>query len=275
MKDVVFTNEKITDHLYRVRGIGDACMYFIKGDERGILVDTAYGVGDLRSYIEKTFEVPYDVVITHGHADHANGIDQWDKVYMNTVDVDVYKTKTDIGFRRSMLQRSVKDIDEYPDELFHGVFKGEFIELEEGKIFELGGVSVEAIHAPGHTQGIMVLLIPEERICIFGDACGVMTFLFKPESSTVDVYRNTLNKLLGMKDRYDRILRQHGTCESPLSLVEENLEVAEEILNGTDDHIPWEYQGQKVWIAKDTDLTNGTRKDGKSGNIVYDTDKIK
>ena len=275
MKDVVFTNEKITDHLYRVRGIGDACMYFIKGEERGVLVDTAYGVGDLRTYIEKTFEVPYDVVITHGHADHANGINQWDRVYMNIVDVGVYKTKTDIAFRRSMLQRSVKDIDEYPDELFHGVFEGEFMELEEGKIFELGGVSVEAIHAPGHTQGIMVLLIPEERICLFGDACGVMTFLFKPESSTVSVYRNTLNKLLGMKDRYDRILRQHGTCESPLSLVEENLEVAEEILNGTDDHIPWEYQGQKVWIAKDTDLQKGMRKDGKSGNIVYDTDKIR
>ena len=272
---VNFTNEKITDHLYRVRGLGDACMYFIKGDERGILVDTAYGVGDLKGYIEETFKIPYDVVITHAHADHANGIGQWDKVYMNLIDKDLYYTKTDIGYRKSMLKRTVKDIEDYPDEMFIKTFTGEFIDLTEGMKFNLGGVTVEAIHAPGHTQGIMVLLLVEDRICIFGDACGVFTFLFKPESSTVDVYRKTLTKLLSMKDRYDRILRQHGTCESPLSLVEENLEVAEEILNGTDEHIPWQYQGQDVWIAKKTDFETGTRADGKSGNIVYDIDKIK
>ncbi|MBQ4253499.1 MAG: hypothetical protein II712_01590 [Erysipelotrichaceae bacterium] len=121
----------------------------------------------------------------------------------------------------------------------------------------------------------MVLLIVEDRICLFEDACGVFTFLFKPESSTVDTYRSTLHKLLSMKDRYDRILRQHGTCESPLSLVEENLEVAQEILDSRDDHIPWQYQGQEVWIAKKSDMKAGLRQDGKSGNIVYDVNKIR
>ncbi len=272
---VNFTSEKITDHLYRIRGVGDACMYFIRGTERGLLVDTAYGVGDLRDYIENTFKIPYDVVVTHGHADHANGIAQWDRVYMNHADIDLYWAKTDVAFRKSMLKRTVPDIEEYPDGLFQGVFRGEFLDLQEGMKFDLGGVTVEPYHAPGHTQGIMVLLIVEDRICLFGDACGVFTFLFKPESSTVDVYRRTLSKLLAMKDKYDRILRQHGTCESPLSLVEENLEVAEEILKGTDDHIPWQYQGQNVWIAKKSDMRTGLRADGKSGNIVYDEHKIK
>ena len=273
--NINFTNEKINDHLYRIRGIGDACMYFIKGDNSGILVDTAYGVGDLKSYIDNTFNIPYEVVITHGHADHANGINQWNKVYMPFNDIELYKTKTSIEYRKSMLKRSISDIDEYPDELFQKEYEGEYIDLNENTIFDLGNLTVKPIHAPGHTQGIHVLLIVEDRICIFGDACGVFTFLFKPESSTVDVYRNTLNKLLNMKDQYDIILRQHGTCESPLSLVEENLEVAQEILNGLDDHIPWNYQGQDVFIAKKTDMSTGKRQDGKDGNIVYDIDKIK
>lgn len=81
----------------------DSCIYFIKGNDKGILGDTAYGVGDLRGYIEKTFDIPYDVVIMHGHADHANGINQWDKVYTSHFDIEVYKTKTDIEFRKSML----------------------------------------------------------------------------------------------------------------------------------------------------------------------------
>ena len=140
---VDFTKEKITDHLYRIRGLGDACMYFIVGNKRGILVDTAYGVGDLRAYIEETFKVPYDVVITHAHADHANGIGQWDRVYMNLTDVDLYWSKTDVGYRKSMLKRTVPDIEEYPDELFQKDFTGEFLDLQEGMKFDLGGVTVE------------------------------------------------------------------------------------------------------------------------------------
>ena len=228
--EVRFSCEKITDRLFRIRGVGEVCMYFVKGDTRGALIDTAYGVGDLRRYIEETFQMPYDVIITHGHVDHANGIGQWDSVYMNHRDIDVYRSRTDIPTRRMMLRKAVNDINSYPDEMFIPEFRGEFLDLEEGMVFDLGGVSIETIYAPGHTQGMMVLLLPEERICLFGDACGVFTFLFKPESSSVEVYCQTLKKLKTYEDRYDRILRQHGTCESPKSLVDENLEVAQEIL---------------------------------------------
>ena len=53
------------------------------------------------------------------------------------------------------------------------------------------------------------------------------------------------------------------------------IEVAKEILAGTDDHIPWKFQQYDVFIAKDTDFTKGIRKDGKSGNIVYSLDHIR
>ena len=123
---VNFTNEQVSSHIYRVRGLGDACMYYIKGQERGLLVDTAYGVGDLRGYIEGTFQLPYEVIITHGHADHANGIAQWDEVYLNEKDRDLYRLKTDTALRRRMLRRTVPNIDEYADTDFQGEFHGTF-----------------------------------------------------------------------------------------------------------------------------------------------------
>lgn len=271
---VNFKEIKINEHLSRIFGLGDACIYLIKGNKRGILVDTAYGVGDLKGYIATIFDKPYDVVITHGHADHANGIAQFDKVYMNHRDIEIYHTKVDINLRRQMLKRTVADIAKYPDDEFQPQFAGEFIDLKDGQVFDLGGVHVKAIWAPGHTQGMTTLLIEEDRIMIFGDACGVCTFLFKPESSTVLEYKNTLLKLKAYEDDYDIVLRQHGTCESPKSILDENLAVADLILENKDDHIPFEYLGEHVWMACAVD-ENHNRKDGKNGNIVYAMNKIR
>ena len=270
--NVVFTQEKITDHIFRIRGIGDVAMYFVKGNERGMLIDTGYGVGDLKGYIDHYFRVPYDVLITHGHVDHASGAQQWPSVYMNPKDHDLFFERTQFSFRRLSLSKNYPDL---MDSDFIPMYTGTFKNLQDGMKFDLGGITIETYSAPGHTQGMMVVLIPEERICIFGDACGVMTFIFRPECTTVDVYRKTLCKLKKMENRYDRILRQHGICESPKSLVDENMEVAEEILAGTDDHIPWKFQQYDVFIAKKTDFRTGKRVDGKSGNIVYSLDHIR
>ena len=272
---ITFTKEVITEHIDRIRGVGDVCMYYVHGNKSGALIDTGYGVGDLKGFIEETYQQPYEVIITHGHADHANGIAQWDSVWMNLIDKDLYYERSSIALRKEMLKKKYADIDTWDESQFQPVFEGTFMNLEEGKVFDLGGVHISMIYAPGHTQGMMVPLVEEDRAAIFGDACGVFTFLFRPECSTVDVYRKTLLKLKSYEDRYDRILRQHGTCESPKSLVDENLEVAEEILNGTDDHIPFEYLGYHAFIAKKTDPETGIREDGKSGNIVYAQDHIR
>lgn len=270
-----FRQEQITEHIKRIYGAGDACMYYIEGDTKGILVDTAYGVGDLKGYIDSITTKPYEVVVTHGHADHANGIAQFSEVYLNRKDRELYTIKTDIGLRRTMLKRTIPDIDTYPDSMFQPVFSGRFLDLEDGMVFNLGGVLAQVIAAPGHTQGMMVLLVREDRTILFGDACGVCTFLFKPESSTVKTYCETLKKLKTYEPSYDCVLRQHGTCESPKSILEDNLDVANDILNGTDDHIPFEYLGEHVWMAKEVDPATNSRKDGKSGNIVYSMEKIR
>ncbi|MEE1333375.1 MAG: hypothetical protein U0K47_02145 [Erysipelotrichaceae bacterium] len=43
-----YSNEKVTEHITRIRAFwNDACMYYIRGNERGVLIDTGYGFGDL------------------------------------------------------------------------------------------------------------------------------------------------------------------------------------------------------------------------------------
>lgn len=155
--------------------------------------------------------------LRYGHADHANGIAQWDSVLMSHKDIDLYHQRSSVSLRREMLKKHYADVDAWPEALFQPEYTGTFKDLRDGMCFNLGGLNVSVIAAPGHTQGMMVLLVKEERTILFGDACGVMTFLFRPECSTVRTYQQTLQKLIGMEDQYDRILRQHGTCESPKS----------------------------------------------------------
>ncbi|MBQ1476697.1 MAG: MBL fold metallo-hydrolase [Erysipelotrichaceae bacterium] len=271
---IVFTREKITEHIWRIFGLGDTCMYYVEGKQRGLLIDTAYGIGDLRTYIEKTFLQPYEVLLTHGHWDHANGAGQWDRVYLHRKDRELYRSFTDISFRRDRLRKTVKDIDTCPEELFVKDFEGDFSDLEEGMRFRLGDVTAEVIETPGHTQGIVSLLVEEDRTLLLGDACGEFTFMFREEASAIATYQRTLKKILDQKDRYDRILRQHGSYGSPLSLIKENMELCHEILEKRDDHIPWNYMGQPVYVAKKIDPDTHRRADGKSGNIVYSMNKL-
>lgn len=268
-----YKKERISDSIYRIDGVGNVCMYFVLGKQRGLLVDTGYGLGDLRGFIEKSFSIPYDVVITHGHADHANGMGQWDQVYMSSLDMDIYRKHCSLKYRQSFLLRSgivVEDLNDFV------VAKDTIIkDLKDGMEFDLGGVHVLVISTAGHTQGIVSLLIQEDRILMLGDSCGEFTFMFNPESSSIMVYKDTLNKIKSYSSYYERIIRQHGGYESNLDIVDNNLEICNEILQGIDDRIEWEFMNKKVWIAKEMDMKSHMRKDGKSGNIVYSLDKLR
>lgn len=273
-----YTDEKVTEHITRIRAFfDDACMYYIHGENRGLLVDTGYGFGHLKDHVDELADgQPYEVLLTHGHLDHANGAGEWEKVYLNQNDIALYHKHASIEDRKKFLKQYVPDIDSYSDDLFVPEHDDSFTDLKDGKVFDLGNVHVEAIEAPGHTKGMMVFLVKEDRTVLFGDACGVFTLFCMPESTSLEEYAGTLKKLKERMPEYDRILRQHGTCESPLSLVDEDIAIVNSILDGTDDHQPYEFNGVKCFVARKLDpYARGKRMDGKEGNIIYIPEKIR
>ena len=69
-----YTKETVTEHILRIRPFwNDACMYYVMGEERDLLIDTGYGFGALKEYVDSLSEHAYDVVLSHGHLDHAGG----------------------------------------------------------------------------------------------------------------------------------------------------------------------------------------------------------
>lgn len=269
---VKFTSEKISPAITRIRDGSDVCVYFIQGKERAALIDTGYGIGDLKGYIETITEKPYDIFLTHGHVDHAAGAAQFEKVYMNHKDLDLFKEHCSVEFRKETLREHLEQ--QLEEEDFIKQRTEPFEDLKDNMVVDLGGITVRWIYVPGHTQGMMIPLIEEERTIIFGDACGVGVLLILPESSTVEGYLKTLKKIQQLESKYDIVLRQHGTCQSTPHVLEDNIENCERIMNGTDDAIPAECFGKKCFRAVAIHTATGARIDGREGNILYLPERI-
>ena len=274
---VHFYAETISGHVRRICGNGDVCMYLVEGSDRALLIDTGYGVGDLRGYVEGLLDgKPYDVVITHGHIDHAAGAAQFESCRMSPLDIEIYEEFCSLERRRAKVDScGHPDFKDVVPEDFAGVDASVMRPLADGDVFDLGDVTVEMIAVPGHTPGMMVPLVVEEGIAIFGDACGVGTLIMLPHSTTVERYRESLLRLKEHEGRYAIVLRQHGTCASTKRVLEDNLELCDLVLAGKDAAEPAEHNGAPCLRAAKTDPATGRRVDGREGNLLYLADRIR
>lgn len=65
---------EFSEGLFEIDEFDCASVFVIVGEERALVLDTGTGIGDLRWVIEhKITDKPYDVVLTHNHADHIGG----------------------------------------------------------------------------------------------------------------------------------------------------------------------------------------------------------
>ena len=102
--------------------------------------------------------------------------------------------------------------------------------VQDGDVFDLGGVQIEAIAVPGHTAGTMVYLDRARRVLYSGDACNANTLLGLPCSTTVETYAKSLDHLATYLKGIDKFYGGHGLQDVPAYIVDEALILCEEIL---------------------------------------------
>lgn len=271
-----YSTEKVNEHVTVIRSLTGELLYLVEGSESAALIDTCLGVGHLKELVSSMTQKQVTVLLTHGHLDHALGAPEFDRVYMNKKDVEIYKAMSPLPDRKGYMMSGlapevyaqIQESDFVPP-----MPEKEFLDLEDGMVFDLGGVQIEAVAYPGHTQGSMVFLIREERILILGDACNNSTFLFSPESSSVSEYRDaTLKTAEKTRGRYDRVFISHHSMETGCDIMDNIAVLCDEILEGSTDDVPFEFMGMKAFIAKKCN-ERFERCDGKCGNIIYSKEK--
>lgn len=195
----------------RTPGPGRVFSSLIVGEEKALVIDTGYGIGDYLGYLRGLTDKPLVVVNTHGHIDHASGNSQFGSAWLNPQDWALADWHTSIEMRRQSDGSAG-----YADLLVDGPW--EKLPLEEGQAFDLGGRAVTAHRCAGHTRGSMSFLDSKTKILFTGDNITRRVLLLGPiHSTSLPEFYQTL--LETEKLDFDRIAAAHVPYLMPRSWV--------------------------------------------------------
>ncbi|MGM9940781.1 MAG: MBL fold metallo-hydrolase [Bulleidia sp.] len=183
---------KINDGLIRLNERSESGLnvdaWLILGSEKALLVDALEETEMLYELVTSLSSLPLQVVITHGHIDHAG---KSVRKFLEH-DVPVYMNEKDRGI---LVNRNLYTTQETE----------QLKPVCEGDVFDLGNRKIEVVECAGHTEGSICLFDWDSCEVFTGDAVGSGDFWMQlPESLPMhDFVENLLHfrqTLVGMHD---------------------------------------------------------------------------
>lgn len=256
--------------------------FIVIGEEKAAVIDGMNGTVDMKRVAEFFTELPLIAIATHGHGDHIGGLQTFDEVYVHPGDFDLFDAHSDASLRFGMLDYGNYKL-ETGSQLDYTLvnIREDMIEknanivkkaITDGDVFDLGGISIECIHAPGHTAGMTVMLLQEARILITGDAANRYTQI---TGYPVEGYLETLLKLKAREADYDDVYASHGAIlrdgtngtQLADNVIDELIEGCKSVLDGTNEGFAPGPGAPTRWAFEMGAF--GGRADGGCGNFMF------
>ena len=220
--------KEIYPWLYSIFDPQEVFCYLAVGNERALLFDTAYGIGSLSQTVREITDKPLDIVLGHGHVDHANGAYQFEEVWLHEADFELCRHHTSEDFRRTI----VKGLKEngallpvgFDAEAYIKAGTGNLKKLDTGRIFDLGGLHMEVVGMEGHTAGSIGLLAHEHKVLLDSDAANLHIWMFLDESLPVSRYTAMLERVVQLD--FDVFFTGHSGVPMPKPLFQKFISVA-------------------------------------------------
>jgi glyoxylase-like metal-dependent hydrolase (beta-lactamase superfamily II) len=141
---------------------------YIEGAEK-VLVDPASN----RDRLEQLRVSPGvdAVLLSHWHEDHLMHLDLFDQypLWICGADAEPLMSLDNFLDAYDMNEEERKPWFKTMQEVFHFKPRAPQRVIEDGDLIDLGGVSMEVLHTPGHTPGHCALYFREEEILFLGD----------------------------------------------------------------------------------------------------------
>ncbi len=237
--------EKINDRLYCLKEVESICRYLILGDKKAMLFDSGYGYIDFTMQIRELTDLPLVVVNSHGDPDHALGSYLFPQVYLHYGDFDyLMRLDRNSAKKRDTIDYRLKKLPGLADEMdIEGYIKPnlsktEFLFLEDGMAFDLGGLTLKVIHIPGHTPGSVALFCEENGWLFTGDSVDYYNIFYQGglgHHMPFKVYVRSLRKLEKLVSHLSHIYPAHGQTPIPPFAIGETIDAVYDLLENWQD----------------------------------------
>lgn len=217
------------DNVYYFRDPLGVCFGILKGSKKSIVIDTGYGIEDIKKLVKKYIDTPYIVINTHGHMDHTGGNFRFDECYIPENDVELFIKHSSYERRMQSVKNALKNglIDNtYDLEGYANQPLAKYKTIKAGDVIDLGNLTVEVIDMRGHTKGSIGLFVKEMKLLFSGDAAIHMIWMFLEESTDVSTYIKYLEKVKELD--FTHFMTGHHMDVFDKKLIDYYLEVAKE-----------------------------------------------
>jgi hydroxyacylglutathione hydrolase len=180
------------------------CNCTILGDEvthEAIVVDPGDNIPEILSRLHKHGLTLRQIVVTHAHIDHVGGAAQLRKA----TGAPVVMNQQDLGLLGMMEMQAgwlgVPTPEVAPPDA----------SAEDGQTIGLAALPAQVLHTPGHTQGSICLLFPDQHLLLAGDTlfAGSIGRTDLPGGDGHQILRSLRDRLLVLPDA-TRVVPGHG-----------------------------------------------------------------
>jgi glyoxylase-like metal-dependent hydrolase (beta-lactamase superfamily II) len=228
MDQKAYRIEKLLPGLWHINEASLDAMYLIEGAEKALLIDTGTGVGDLKGLVESLTNKPYDVVLTHGHVDHAGGINQFKNIFVHPDDIERTRSVTVKDRQEYFRKMSALGLVNTERAVIEGIWdipdKPVLSPISEGDIIDLGETRLEVFHTPGHTDGSICLLDRKDKVLFSGDSLNGLIVLYAHILGFSDSleekkavlkrwHEKAVKRMLKLSDKYDFLCAGHALAD--------------------------------------------------------------
>ena len=275
MDEPFFEAELIAPNTWKILSSGDFS-YLVVGEGEGVSIDTGYGAGNIREYLQTLTDKPVrNVINTHHHFDHTASNGYFEKALMHPN-----------AFEHATIPYASFEGIDFPRDY-------EFVAVQNGDTYELGDRTLEFFWIPDHTPDGIAILDRKERIFFIGDELMPM-----PMGKTLKVPLKTfygyMEMFMAHRHEYDRVfsggglfdidyIEKYHACAK--AILEGNYGVPHEAKKGGPPMMPPGPHGELVYDRRMPHFGDGgAGKDAPAGNlycleyagvkIVYDRDQL-